>query len=208
LGYYFRAGLVVLAALGPFVPRTWIGEMHLAALDATQATASVPGPTFTFTHVIAPHYPYVLDRDGQIVRDAYTLRGQWGGNENKAGYLAQVEFLERRLVDLVDGILAESPVRPVIVIQGDHGSWSTRTDRKSSKATTQAERLGILNVWLVPPKVEGRLYPTISPVNTFRLLGERYLGWDAPLLDDRSIYGEGGNPATWVAVPPELAGGR
>ena len=48
------------------------------------------------------------------------------------------------------------------------------------------ERFPILNAYHLPDGGAARLYPTISPVNTFRVILDRYFGARHDLLPDRS----------------------
>jgi hypothetical protein len=77
----------------------------------------------------------------------------------------------------VDTILAESEVPPVIIIQGDHGPWLQPTDK----------RMRILAALYLPGHEE-QLYPTITPVNFFRVVFNSYFGGDYELLEDVSYF--------------------
>jgi hypothetical protein len=46
----------------------------------------------------------------------------------------------------------------------------------------------MLNAFLFPDRDYSRVYPSISPVNTFRLIFSQYLGQDYALLPDRSYF--------------------
>jgi hypothetical protein len=48
-------------------------------------------------------------------------------------------------------------------------------------------RIGILNAYHLPGVETGVLYPTISPVNSFRVVLNAYFGTKLPLLPDRTI---------------------
>jgi len=91
------------------------------------------------------------------------------------GYRNQAAFLSTQLVEAMSTLLADSPRPPIIVIQGDHGPW----------LQTGSDQFKILNAYYLPGHND-LLYPTISPVNTFRLIFDTYLGADYPLLDDIS----------------------
>ncbi len=58
-----------------------------------------------------------------------------------------------------------SDTPPIIIIQGDHGFWS-------------GVNLPILNAYHLPGEAAELLYPTISPINTFRLIFDNYFGAD------------------------------
>ena len=48
--------------------------------------------------------------------------------------------------------------------------------------------MAILNAYYVDNEVENQLYPSISPVNSFRLISNHYFGTNFPLLEDISYY--------------------
>ena len=68
---------------------------------------------------------------------------------------------------------------PIIIIQGDHGLFSSNLDW----------RFGILNAYYLPGHND-LLYPKITPVNTFRLIFNSYFGTDYQLLPDISYYSD------------------
>lgn len=142
-------------------------------LDTLPVVAKQAGPKFVFVHMNIPHAPFIFTADGswQVDPDYYT---RLGANKNILGYVNQVEFLNSRLPDIVDDILAASKTEPIIILQGDHGMDT-------------GHRSEILNAYHVPAAIEARLYPTITPVNTYRILLSELLGKDYPLLPDRTF---------------------
>src|SRR5262249_50808645 len=43
-----------------------MADQHLYEFESLKQVARIQGPTFTFCHIIAPHPPYVFDRDGHV----------------------------------------------------------------------------------------------------------------------------------------------
>ncbi len=119
------------------------------------------------------------------------------------GYRAHLNFLNKRITATLETILAASERPPVIVVQGDHGPGS-RLDFTSVKGTYLKERFGILNAYYLPEGEDERLYDSISPVNTFRLVLNRYFGTQLPLLDDRSYFTTGQDPYRFIPVERAL----
>lgn len=163
----------------------------LHALETLPEIAADPRPTFAFVHLLSPHHPFVFGEDGEDVsRTDRPFRFNDGGaggqraasgqvnEEYVQGYRAQARFLGRRVSEAVAQILARSAQPPIIVIQGDHGPNSTWP------AVDPAERLPILNALYLPGGGAERLYPEISPVNTFRVILDFYFGEPLPLLPD------------------------
>ena len=148
-----------------------------------------PGPTYVFAHFLVPHTPYVFDVDGSMPTDeeraVRTLDDQ---------YIRQLTWATDRIIEMIDTILAQPrDEEPIILIQGDEGPFpdayrvdelNFRWDRATPDQLQQ--KMGILNAYRLPdvdPEQAG-LYPSISPVNSFRVIFNTYFGTDLPLLDD------------------------
>jgi hypothetical protein len=198
----YEAAVVDQSILRGLVPHPSIADYHRAAFDALETIASDERPTFTLAHIVMPHPPYVLDRNGRVVLDISVLRGQWGGAANERGYLEQVRYVDRRILEVIDTILARSSTRPIIILQGDHGSWSTRFEAGVPHDEVVKERMSILNAYLVPDGVRGLLYPSITPVNTFRAIDRGLFDEPVDLLPDESWYGDGGPPSNLERYAP------
>jgi hypothetical protein len=99
--------------------------------------------------------------------------------EQKARYAEQATFIGHEVLKAVDEILRSSSVAPIIVIQGDHGS----------PFANHEQRMKILNAYYLPgAEPDNLLYPSISPVNTFRVILDTYFGQRLPILEDASYF--------------------
>jgi len=167
-------------------------------------------PLFVFAHVYCPHPPFIFGPDGAPVRKdtsrpPVVFDGDVGGiGEADRGavvkaYREQVQFVNRRIERAIAAILANAPRPPIIVLQSDHGSNLT-LDQVNPSAAGIRERMSILNAYYVPREIRIRLYPRISPVNTFRvILGEYFAGaWG--LLPDESYFSRWDSPYDFVPV--------
>lgn len=204
-GSEFAVALANRSILRAITTPPTVAESHLVALRDLEAVAMDPAPTFTFAHVILPHPPYVLDRDGNIVNRTATLEGVWLLDDAKAGYVEQVRFLNRRLIEIVDGILAASATRPIIVFQGDHGAFVDPGPDDPDGRAARLARLAILNAYLVPDEMRSDLYPSISPVNSFRIVLPRLVGRQPELLPDRHFPYEGPSREGFEEATPSPA---
>lgn len=144
------------------------------------------GPKFVFVHLLVTHPPYVFGRDGSF------LRIRQVGDLGEAGsYAESMEFCNRNLREVLPKLLAGSSVPPIVILQADEGPYPERCagDEGSGLGVdaTDAEvrlKYGILNAYYVPAPMRAGLYPTITPVNSFRLLFNTCFGADLPLLPD------------------------
>jgi len=160
----------------------------LYALDTLKdLPTTVAGPKFVFVHLVIPHPPFVFGPDGDLVTQ---------GAENATsieGYRNSVTFINQEMLQVVDSLIAGSETPPVIVIQGDHGAPLYHSP---------FQRMAILNAYYLPDH-RGILYPTISPVNTFRVILDSYFGQGYPLLDDVSWYSPTNREYDFTAIPNE-----
>ncbi len=152
-------------------------------------------PKFVFAHIIAPHPPFVFAADGSAVTPTvpFTLRftfdaGDPSQSDYVKGYRNQVLFVNDQLEQVVTAILAHSKVPPVIVIMGDHGP-----DSNSGRLSYVQERMTNLLAYHLPTGSKG-LYPSVTPVNSFRIIFNQIFGGQYPILEDRVFYSEYDTP--------------
>jgi hypothetical protein len=165
-----------------YTPEDRKRELILFDLEKLQEIPLLPGPKFVFAHLVIPHQPFVFGPDGEpLVIPERLLKGRtyYTVRDYQTGYTNQVAFISDRIAQVLQSILANSSVPPVIIIQGDHGPSHTDV----------TARMAILNAYYFPGK-ESTLYPEITPVNSFRLLSNNYFNTDFELLDDVSYYSE------------------
>ncbi len=162
---------------------------HLRGIfSSLEKARKVEGPKFVFAHALAPHPEYVFDEEG---RNVYfnTLDNPQGPH-----YVAQMRYMNRLVERFVDRVLSDTGRPAIIVIQGDHG-WNLEAPHKpesnSQRIRRYGDRMGILNAYRLPGALARRLYGSVTPVNTFRIILSGYLGYKYPLLPDRSYRSEG-----------------
>ena len=123
-------------------------------------------------------------------------------------YVGALKYLNKRLMAVIDRILAESAVPPIIVLQGDHGPASTVKGTGTHYLPTPeflAERFPILNAYHLPGGAAAQLYPEITPVNSFRLILNQYFDYDLPLLPDRSFFNTSPNFYDFIEVTENIS---
>jgi hypothetical protein len=208
LGDEFTGTLANMTLLGAFAPT--LDQLHRFVIDAVPRMVEIEGPTFGFVHLLLPHNPYVFDRDGAVVASyplTISMKLQEDGWRLREPYVEQLRYTNTVLKRMIDDILARSRVPPIIILQGDHGTSLTAFDGDRKAGLPQPrERHAILNAYLVPPAMRERLYPGITPVNTFRLLLSTQFGDDLPPQPDRSYFSGYGSPYELRDVTAELRG--
>lgn len=148
-----------------------------------------PGPKFVFAHFLLPHPPYVFNADGSFASED-DGRSAVAVADGYARQLAYTDTMVEALMTRLQALPEER--RPIIVLQADEGPYPTRYNGDTMNfdwaTATSAElhmKYGILNAYSLPGLADPGLYPSITPVNSFRLILGRYFGTDTPLLPDR-----------------------
>ncbi|MFN8435171.1 MAG: hypothetical protein U0V18_14195 [Anaerolineales bacterium] len=141
--------------------------------------SKMPEPKFVYAHVISPHPPFVFDPEGNPTNpaDFWNEKRQYTGEMYKKGYLNQLPYLNTHMLEAIDTIMANSKTPPIIIIQGDHGPWLQPKDKRMWNFTA-----------VYMPGHEDTLYPTITPVNLFRLVFNNYFGGKYDILKDVSYF--------------------
>ncbi len=200
LGDEFAEALVnqtpLMPALGGDGARTRVLETFSAL---SRVPEEVDGPRFVFSHILPPHPPYLFDRHGDpLERAELEMTGDvW---KNREGYLEQLRYVNRRMEQMLKDILAQydSGSEPIIIIQSDHGTASLgeRPDGGWSDPDDDfmRERSSILHALLVPDDVRDHLYPSITPVNTFRLIFAGYFGAEMERKEDVIFFSNYNRP--------------
>jgi len=116
----------------------------------------------------------------------------------------QVEFVTPRIQEALTAVLARSSQPPVLVIQSDHGNgphWGGSTPSKLGLH----ERTAILSAYRVDEVYRKKIYPDISPVNTFLMICNSYFGSGFPLLPDRVYFSPAVEPQQFLEVTQDLS---
>ncbi len=173
-------------------------------------------PVFVFAHVVAPHYPFIFGKNGETPdpkvnfywnldipdRSNPKYKSEHDADYRK-GYIDFLVFTNQKIQAAVDKILAVSNRPPVIILQGDHGPAFT-SDLNHPDDETLRERMSILNAYYLPGGADKKLYPGITPVNTFRVILNEYFGTDLPLLEDESYFCTDTQPFKHINVTSKL----
>ena len=147
----------------------------LDTLDQLMKIPDLEGPKFVFVHLMNPHEPFVFGPNGESVSTM-----NWQNYKDKQFYLGQYVFITREVENVVDVILSESSLLPLIIIQSDHGIRPHHSDIEIGSD----EWKKIFNAYYLPDIDQEDLYDYISPANSFRLIFNHYFGANYSLLND------------------------
>jgi hypothetical protein len=159
-------------------------DLIMNSLDKIQGIPAIPGKKFVYMHVVAPHVAsndrFILAADGSFSMTT---------NEH-TGYVSAVKYLNSRIIPILKGIIDHSKTPPVIILQGDHGWENSPTTRTA-----------ILNAYYLPSGGDRLIYPSITPVNTFRTIFNYYFGGQFEKLEDTSYFAPENDISALTQVP-------
>jgi len=161
--------------------------------------ASKDGNYFLFAHIYLPHIPFLYGPNGEPLKYHENLNMYWyeTAPENYDDFYAyQILYLNKLVLSTIDQILERSKRPVVIILQADHGDGKYL---EGNTITPQGvnTRSAILNAIYFSDYSYEELYPTMSPVNTFRIIFNQWFGANYPLLPDKVYTNE--QPYTIIA---------
>ena len=157
-------------------------DLSVFVLDELEKVPSLAGPKFVFVHLAIPHPPFVIGPSGELNIVPIRYEGNesyYPKDEYKIGYINQVAYLNMRMPQVLQSILDGSEQPPIIIVQGDHGPRYVDIEKQ----------FGVLNAYYFPEPAPN-LYPSLSPVNNFRIIFNNYFGTSLHLLTDQSYSEE------------------
>jgi hypothetical protein len=200
-----RRSLIRTTAL-TFVKRDdhWDADYIRRTLSALEEVPKRPEPTFTFAHIVSPHWPYVFKADCRASRDMQVM----GRAGRQRAYTEQLQCLNRLVLQTVSTILQRSSAPPVILLQGDHGTNLLRySDASSAEAVTAAqaaERFGAFGAYYLPGGGRSLFADSVTIVNVLQRVLSYYNGAEVPAAPDNLYLSLERTPYDFVRVDPAI----
>jgi len=133
-------------------------------------------PKFVFTHIMMPHAPFYLDENGQ----PYNSFSMAANAYDTALYLKQLAY-SNKWIDSLAKAASQPFSRPrVVIIEGDHGF-------RDPAMAVREKQFRNLNAYYFSDKDYNALYDSISPINTFPVIFNKYFQTKLPLRKDSTF---------------------
>ncbi|MCC6286565.1 MAG: sulfatase-like hydrolase/transferase [Chitinophagaceae bacterium] len=136
-------------------------------------------PKIIYLHLYMPHYPYFNDSAGNRYPDSDVFKR--GGDVDKQRFAGYIKYTNQKLLNIVDNILKNVKRETAIVLQSDHGFDDIDTSRPNDAFRNY-------KAIYFSDKNYTMLYDSMSNVNTFRVLLNKYFNQHLPILPDSSFY--------------------
>ncbi len=166
-------------------------------------------PQFIFWHVLLPHPPFLFDPDGKCHRRVWPENKSWELHVD--GFIQQLQFTNRLLMELFDLVMAQSQRKVIFVIQSDEGPYPWHYVRRSNmdwETATPDEieiKFGNLNAIYFPSRDYHGMEEDITPINNMRRVINEALGSDLPMLPHRMyVFRSERRPYQWRDISEQL----
>ncbi|WP_173934883.1 sulfatase-like hydrolase/transferase [Chelativorans sp. Marseille-P2723] len=157
-----------------------------AQVDKIKAIGQRDKPAYVFAHFLVPHGPYPFTPDGGCL-----TQKQSAERGSEKGYIDQIAYANRIIEELVTTLQERKGPPPIIIIQADEGPFPERDGSVPWNEAPGEElriKTGIINAYYFPGKDYAALTPDITPVNSYRVLFNTYLGTSFPILPNRIFF--------------------
>lgn len=147
-------------------------RLTIDQIKKTTDSASNRKPHFVYGHILVPHVPHLFDSNGKFLSHKESIITPLFNT-----YTAQVNYANSIIKEIVEHIEKHNKPNTIIIIEGDHGF------RRFPDSLSKYYLPNFSAIYF-PDKNYSRLYDTMSPVNTFRILFDQYFHQNFPILKD------------------------
>lgn len=135
-------------------------------------------PKFVYSHLMLPHHPYYFNSKGEPLPLEKLLQFK---KTNSDDYIEYLKYGNKKLLALVDDILANSLTAPVIMLLSDHGF------RHPERTIDRKYDFMNLNAIYIPGKEYGQFNDSLAMVNQFRVFFNSCFNQNLHMLKDSTI---------------------
>jgi hypothetical protein len=191
----------------------------------TDLSKTSTGGHFIFAHLLVPHDPFYFNANGSFNSNPDTAND---GESVRQKYLGQVQFISDQMQSIVDNIQKSSGGKAVILFNADEGPYPQvmnqsflrpnnenavqedgviKGDMRAWSADWLRMKFGILQAAYIP-QATAQDRQSLSSVNLFRVVLNRYVGYELPYLPDCHYALSEGSQAeyNYGDVTPKLLG--
>ncbi len=153
------------------ISETYKGAIHEAKKNKVL-------PQFTYCHFLNTHGPWYFDSVGNRLPAIHSAME----TDNRNDYVNNIIYANKSfIIPIIDSINYNARRPYVIILQGDHGF----TQNPGHKEQLVFENL---NAWYFSDMQYKSLNDSLTSVNTFRIILNKYFGQKLEMLHDSTIY--------------------
>lgn len=206
---------IILDALEPLMPldkseKMPVGPAARQLNDAVRHAFETsfpedPGtPYFLYQHIISPHPPFTIDRNGrdwdhygglfQSMTDGSEVVA--GSDENRAAYISgyseKIAYTNTALTQRLRYLIEKTAEPLIVVVHGDHGGGAYLEHNSASETCIRERFSPLLAVYVSDPNwradIRAKLLKDPNLVNIYRAILGTVYGMDTPILESRAAF--------------------
>jgi hypothetical protein len=166
-------------------------EAQMSSLRDIAGRSDKSAPQFSFAHILAPHPPYLFNKDGSW--PSYDGEANDNGVDESVKYVNEATYVNSQIKSLVNGIQGKDP-GAVIVIQADEGPYPKQFrgdltpthyyDPLGLPLDKLQQKFGVMASYYMPGVDPSQVKQIDASVDAFRFVLNNYLGYQMPMLPD------------------------
>jgi len=156
-------------------------------------------PKFVLAHLMIPHKPFLFGANGEPLKPKIlTLNDDEKKVWDADRYLGQLKFANLRMKEVISK-LTDTNDPPVIIIQSDHGMRGGKI-QDTYEYEYVLRTFNNFKAYYFPKVGQNIEFETTTPINSFRVLFNLYLGYEYDLLEDRIYLTPLRNPDQFIDI--------
>lgn len=163
-----------------YEPQKQYNDSVLDSLFKLSKQKEKKAPFFLYAHMYLPHFPYFYNEEGKPYDTGVLYNDSLITDRKK--FIGYLTYTNQKVISFLDTLFHHNGGRDVVILQSDHGIADINPYPKQSDAFRN-----YFAVYL-PDQDYRLLYDSISNVNTFRVILNKYCNYDFTILDDKSFY--------------------
>ncbi|MBS4759863.1 MAG: sulfatase-like hydrolase/transferase [Clostridium sp.] len=119
-------------------------------------------PSFSYMHILAPHWPYLCDENGKLLPKKQ--------QQDLQHFLSYTKYVDKQVINLIDSILANKKKNSLIILHSDHGPLDTHI---------------LMAMYLPEGDKDDFINTNTTLVNLYRCIFNKYFDTSYEFLEDR-----------------------
>jgi hypothetical protein len=170
-----------VAWISPLLPDDYKhGNQRLIKLTTEASVLITSKPRFIYTHLLMPHWPYLVDSTGKETGINFHTTGL-SAKQKESAYVQYLAYTNHQMLQLADTIMNRSKGKAAIIIMSDHG-YRERKVNGCRELTNN-----FISVYL-PGKDYRYFYDGMSNVNLFPMIFNTLFQQQIARLPDKCIF--------------------
>jgi hypothetical protein len=137
-------------------------------------------PKFIYAHLYIPHPPFFYDENGKENDFNYVITEE--SQKNKHLFLSYLKYTNRAILEIMNSIILNSEGNAVIILQSDHGYRDFEGAHNFPETFFKN-----YSAFYFPDKNYSAVYDTISNINNFPVVFNKYFSTNIPMQPDTII---------------------